>query len=967
MRRTRSLAGQWGLQLDPAGTLTPTALQPDRQVTVPLPIQTEHSDLHQYTGYCWYSTTFNLDEAWLAGDLLLHFGAVDYWCQVYVNGECVGEHEGGYTPFQFSIQRAARPGDNSLAVRVYDASQSGVALPRWWHDPQPLTSQPPFDAAHMPHGKQTWYVDVSGIWQAVTLIARPVSAVQAVRVTPDIHGNAAFEIEIAHPQPGTLTVTVEGQSASIPTTSEQTDYALHLTVPEPRLWTMDTPHLYTARAELVTEAGTDVSETRFGFREIAAHDGKLWLNGQPIYLVSALDQDIYPDTIYTPPSEAFLRDQFEKAKTLGLNSLRCHIKPPDPRYLELADEIGLLIWAEIPSWRTWWVKTTTHPAALHFDETLKNRVRHTLRDMIARDYNHPSLMIWTMVNEDWGTALQLSAADRAFVGELYDLCRQLDPTRLCVDNSPCPAPWGYSPHVRTDINDFHIYTNIPDQAETFDQFIQAFAQRPAWTFSLYGDAAPKGDEPIILSEFGNWGLPTLEALAPGREPDWFDLGPWWNPYEGEPGFPKGVEARFKALGLNAIWPDYAAFAQATQWHQFYAMKYEIEAMRRQPTLAGYVITELSDIYWESNGLLDFARGQKVYHHAFRQFNNEDVILPRLPRFAAWDDKPLPMSLSVSHYSAHVWQNATVTAVLHSGDQSQAMPSIPLADFARGETERVGAHRWTLIPTEAGRVDALRTAVTGADGALLAQNETPILVLPAAWREAAYREPVTVITKLTPTDPALTPGGTLGAPHLEAAGGIETATAEHHPLSAVMLDTALERLGYQVNKTLGDARLLVADHASREMLAWVRAGGDLLLISTGANPFFWQQARGGVYGGSWITTYSWLRTAAYKRLNGSLITNPLSLPFMDIMPQSTLLGMPVTDPAYQADFLAGQVGGWVRHPAVHTVQFRLGRGRVILTTFHLSLNVFMHPVAAAMLHDLVDHLTSEACQPNLTLA
>ncbi|MEO6457345.1 MAG: hypothetical protein ABIO92_03585, partial [Chloroflexia bacterium] len=124
-----------------------------------------------------------------------------------------------------------------------------------------------------------------------------------------------------------------------------------------------------------------------------------------------------------------------------------------------------------------------------------------------------------------------------------------------------------------------------------------------------------------------------------------------------------------------------------------------------------------------------------------------------------------------------------------------------------------------------------------------------------------------------------------------------------------------------------------------------------------------QARGVAYGGGWITAFSWLRTAVHTRLK---VSNPLGLPFMHVMPTLTILGLPVEDKAIQGDILAGMIAGWIRHPAVHTVQFRYGKGRVIMTTFTLEENLHVDPVAAAMFHDLLEHLVSDSCQPMLAV-
>src|SRR5579864_3859212 len=120
MRLQRSLAGSWQFQIDPTATLTASSLVPDREIRVPLPWQAGFSDLERYSGFAWYRTTFALDDTWLGGELLLKFGAVDYWCEVFVNGQRVGEHEGGYTPFVFEIRRFVHAGENEVVVHVFD-------------------------------------------------------------------------------------------------------------------------------------------------------------------------------------------------------------------------------------------------------------------------------------------------------------------------------------------------------------------------------------------------------------------------------------------------------------------------------------------------------------------------------------------------------------------------------------------------------------------------------------------------------------------------------------------------------------------------------------------------------------------------------------------------------------------------------------------------------------------------------
>jgi hypothetical protein len=451
-------------------------------------------------------------------------------------------------------------------------------------------------------------------------------------------------------------------------------------------------------------------------------------------------------------------------------------------------------------------------------------------------------------------------------------------------------------------------------------------------------------------------MPSLRQFG-GRLPDWADLSGWWSPFDGEAGRAEGLLDRFDRLGLKAIWPDYEAFAEATQRQEFQALKYEIDTMRRLPTLQGYVITELSDIYWESNGLLDFARGPKVFHEQFGAVNAEDVVVPQLDRYAYWDDETARVRLYASHYSAKSWKQAEARA--SAGDEG--VFSARIGALARGEVRDLGRARWRLPKTDTPRMAELSLSIE--DGTTLAHNRVSVLILPTALRRAAFGGEVAALLQpehggaqvdlwaaSTETAPSITP-----APITPADEETETPGA---------LMGMLESIGYRLKTAIGaGTQLAITDEPTAAQLDWVRAGGDMLYLagSSAGSPFYWVQGRGGTYGGRWITSWSWLRPGVYRRV---AVENPLTLPFMDMMPSSVILGLPVEDSAYHNDFLAGQIAGWVQHPAVHTVQFRYGQGRVVMTTYPLRERLRFHPLALAMLHDLVDHLTSAACQPAL---
>src|SRR5205085_6395310 len=198
---------------------------------------------------------------------------------------------------------------------------------------------------------------------------------------------------------------------------------------------------------------------------------------------------------------------------------------------------------------------------------------------------------------------------------------------------------------------------IPDSRSDWDRFVNGLAERADWLFSQEGDAETTQCEPLICSEFGNWGLPDPSLLVDrdGKEPWWFETGHDWG--EGVM-YPHGVENRFRSCGLDKVFGGLREFVEAAQWQQYRALKYQLETMRRQPTLAGYVITEFTDCHWESNGLLDMRRNPRVFHGVFRSINADTVIVPDCERFAFWDDETLELGVSVAHAG-----NATEDATL----------------------------------------------------------------------------------------------------------------------------------------------------------------------------------------------------------------------------------------------------------------------------------------------------------------
>ncbi|HAE87833.1 TPA: hypothetical protein DCG86_07395 [Candidatus Marinimicrobia bacterium] len=617
---TYSMNDQWELLPDIIETLsidTVTNHENWRSTEVPGSWHRLHPDLLDYQGVVWYRTSFKLKTLPRGKRILLKFGAVDYMATVFVNGEQAGEHEGGYTPFELDITGLVKEENNEIYVRVMDPTddESGTDGISYWH---------------IPHGKQNWYVQNSGIWQDVKIAVKPELYIESARVTAGINGNFDVQITVKnHMNTETSvrgSVTVKDPDGKIvfaePVSPDlkKPAFSIQGRVENPRLWDIGRPNLYEIHIRLDEDSFMD----HFGFRELKVHEGLFYLNGEPFYMMAALDQDFYPETVYETPSEAYLREQMLKAQTLGLNTLRCHIKVPDPRYLKVADELGILVWYELPNWDV-------------FHEDVKERARKTFDAMLDRDWNHPSLVIIGLINESWGIDLS-KPEQRAWLKEEFEYAKSEATGRLIVDNSAC---WGNF-HLKTDINDYHTYWAIPDNHAQFRETVRDIAQRPSWLFSPHGDAEETGQEVLMISEFGNWGLPKL----PAKKPFWFNrpfLDDWIT-------LPEGVLERFEDYGYGRLFKDYDDLAETSQLAQVTALKWQIEEIRLHPEIQGYVITELTDINWESNGLLDMWRNYKKGYKILSQVQQPDMVIPRLDRYAFWEDETLQVSLTVSHYS-----------------------------------------------------------------------------------------------------------------------------------------------------------------------------------------------------------------------------------------------------------------------------------------------------------------------------
>jgi hypothetical protein len=625
-----TLDGTWSFAVDTAGAFAVETVKDRanwRSITVPGSWQAQCRDLRDYQGVGWYRKSFEAPKSRRGEEMVLTFGAVDYRAEVFVNGVRVGSHDGGYTPFSFEIGTAMHPGSNEILVRVMDPALKGDGT-------EGIKYQ------SVPRGKQTWYVQTSGLWQSVRLDVVTPRRITHLLATADIAGTVDVALRISQPVDASASNRIEVRildrtnkvvaKTQVRISTRDSAAQIRLNVPNPELWSPESPMLY--RIEAVLESNP-AARDRFGFRSIETKSGKLMLNGHPFFLIGALDQDFYPDHVYTTPSEAYLRDEMQKAKRIGLNTLRCHIKAPDPLYLKIADEVGLLVWYEIPNWGV-------------FSPEAGRRGEQTLKEMVERDWNHPSLVILSIINESWGIDMK-DGEQRAWLRTTYDRMKVHAKGRLVVDNSACDGNF----HVKSDINDFHTYWAMPDRRREFDSVVAAISTRSSWLVSPHGDNAMTGAEPLMLSEFGTWGLPSV----PSPEP-------WWmsRQFGGTNGMlPQGHIERFTALKLQNVFGSHREMLGVSQRAQSDALKYQIETLRSNSGIEGYVITEFTDINWECNGLLDMWRNVKECGKVLPAIQQQDVIVARPTRFAWWFDEGPKVDVTCSRYSDESARGVTI--------------------------------------------------------------------------------------------------------------------------------------------------------------------------------------------------------------------------------------------------------------------------------------------------------------------
>lgn len=531
----------------------------------------------------WYRRLIEIpaEGPWRGKRVILTVGAADFFTDCWCNGIHLGRHEGGYVPFEFDLTDTLSPPDHRgrrhavLVFRVED----------------------PMDNHEQPVGKQwRWYTTTSGIWQTVFVEPRSTSYIESFRIIPDIdHGHALFTVFCEGLEPESQ-ISVEIIPPRAPAFSLILDENDGIAVGDAEihpvvLWDTIDPRLYRLIFRVRNSSGMIVDEvwSYFGMRKISTapaglddSPAMLCLNNKPIYLRGALYQSYHPDGVYTAREASTLRNDILFALSAGFDFLRIHIKLDDPILLYYADTLGILLMQDFPN----------------FGEggdtpTGRRRFEEMMREGFKRDFNHPSIISWCIFNETWGFGGQTelikvitpslspveireeaakiaNSSSFQWVHEMWNLAKSLDSTRLIEDMSV--VVWEHLVaygHVDTDINSWHFYIDDYDRAKAHIEDVVAKTYHGS-SFN-YIEGYSQRNVPLINSEYGGVG-----ALDGDRDVSW-------------------------------------------------TFKFLTNELRRHGQLSAYIYTELMDVEWEYNGLLNYDRTPKEFGYSPTIINQGDVL------------------------------------------------------------------------------------------------------------------------------------------------------------------------------------------------------------------------------------------------------------------------------------------------------------------------------------------------------
>lgn len=387
----------------------------------------------------WYERKFQIPEDWKGKNVLLNFGAVDWKAEVFVNGNKIGEHTGGYTPFSFNITKNLKDGENSLAVRVWDSTGNGLPRGKQLDKPRGI-----------------FYTSVSGIWQTVWLEPVSASHISGLKITPDLD-SSSFDIKVdSDDKSATATIKVLDNGKVVAQTTAAANKTANIPVKNPKLWWPKSPFLYDLEITLSNKGGEQVDSVKsyaamrkFSIAKHGRFGGvDFTLNNKKFFTFGPLDQGWWPDGLYTAPTDEALKFDIQRTKDLGFNSIRKHVKVEPARWYTHCDRLGMVVWQDMPSmfgegdgWQPrGFFQGEERTVSKKFEETYRKEWKEIMESL----HSYPCIAIWVPFNEAWG---------QFKTKEITEWTKSMDPSRLVNSAS------GGNYFDCGDIVDSHDYGN----------------------------------------------------------------------------------------------------------------------------------------------------------------------------------------------------------------------------------------------------------------------------------------------------------------------------------------------------------------------------------------------------------------------------------------------------------------------------------------------------------------------------
>ncbi len=435
----QNLNGLWEYAITEAGEVKPAAM--DGQILVPFAVESSLSGVMKSVGQekeLWYQRGISIPSAWKGKNVLLHFGAVDWRCEVWLNDIKVGSHQGGYDAFSFDITPfLEKTAEQKLVVKVWDPSDNG----------------------YQPRGKQTseprgiWYTPVTGIWQTVWLEPVPAKHIVAIVPVPDIDkSRVTVETTVCGAAFGDICeVLVKDSGKTICSGKAVVGQSIELAVPDAKLWSPESPFLYDLEVNLISGGKyVDQVESYCAMRKISTRRDdngivRLQLNNKDYFQFGPLDQGWWPDGLYTAPSDEALKYDIIKTKEYGFNMIRKHVKVEPARWYTHCDQLGILVWQDMPSGDhspQWQNRQYFNGSELKRSPESEANYRTEWKEIMDEHLANPGIVCWVPFNEAWG---------QFKTEEISDWTKAHDPSRLVN-----PASGGNFYHIG-DLLDLHNY------------------------------------------------------------------------------------------------------------------------------------------------------------------------------------------------------------------------------------------------------------------------------------------------------------------------------------------------------------------------------------------------------------------------------------------------------------------------------------------------------------------------------